>query len=300
MVGVRRAVFAMLVCLLGLLASLPPARAWAEPYTSIIARPFSDFAQVSDVDSTARIEQALHAHQDATGTQIALLTLASVNEPIEDFALRTATKWGGGTREHDNGILVVLLVKDRRSRIEVGYGLESVVTDSVARAILDSAKPELVAGDYAAALAKIANQLITRTGGEQQISLAARRKIVGPEAPVRFSDPPTPPSNSADGFDYFFMFILGFILVVFFIGMMTQAHRGKETFSSSGSSSGWSGSSSSFGSSSSSFGSSSSLFGSSSSSSSSSSFGSSSSSSSSRGYSGGGGGFGGGGASSSW
>jgi uncharacterized protein len=268
-----------------------PTTARAEPYTSVILRPVSDFAQVADERSVAVIEDALRTHQANTKTQIAILTLKSIDEPIEDFTLRTATRWGGGERELDNGILVVFSIDQRRSRIEVGYGLESTVTDARAKAILDSLRPELVAGDYAAALAKVAKALIEATGGKADIVLPAERIIRRP-APRPAADFTTEPSVRSNNDGLVFLAVIGFVfLAIMFLIIMNPS--GSSTLSSSG----WSSSSGSSSSSSSS----SSLFSSSRSSSSSSSFSSSSSSSSrSSSYSGGGGSFGGGGASSSW
>jgi uncharacterized protein len=250
--------------------------AWAEPYTPTISRPVSDFAVVTDAGSVAAIERALNDHYRSTNTQIAILTLDSIDEPIEDLALRTATRWGGGRRGRDDGILVVFAIQQRRSRIEVGYGLESVVTDARARAILDSARPELVAGDYAAALAKVAEALIAATGGSADIVLPTTR-VITRTSPPRNSDRVT--NREIILYGAILLLLVAFVAILFFAphwitNFASSGYRRSSysSYSSYSSSSSWSSGSSS----------------------------SRSSSSSSSSYSGGGGSFGGGGASSSW
>jgi uncharacterized protein len=67
-----------------------------------------------------------------TTAQVLVLTVQSLdNEDIENFSLRTAEKWKLGQKGKDNGVLIVVAVKDKKYRFEVGYGLESVLPDSI-------------------------------------------------------------------------------------------------------------------------------------------------------------------------
>ena len=92
---------------------------------------------------------------------MAALFLDSTNgEPIEDFALRTAEAWGGGQAGQDQGLLLVFAIGDRRSRIEVGYGLEPVISDALARRILAQARPLLRAKDFDGALTLTVSTLV--------------------------------------------------------------------------------------------------------------------------------------------
>jgi uncharacterized protein len=88
-------------------------------------------------------------------------------EPIESFALRVAETWQLGHQGLDNGLLLVVSKGDRRARVEVGYGLEGVVPDVVAkRALEDAAFPHFRSGDYAGGIEAGVDALIRAARGE--------------------------------------------------------------------------------------------------------------------------------------
>lgn len=78
-------------------------------------------------------QQMLSIGQDLdnkTTAQLAVITVNSLDgEPLEDYALAVLRNWGIGNKAKNNGVLIVVAVEDRRSRIEVGYGLEGVLPD---------------------------------------------------------------------------------------------------------------------------------------------------------------------------
>ena len=85
--------------------------------------------------------------------QIAIVTVASLKgEPIEKTALNLFRKWGVGRKDINDGLLLMLAVEDRKSRITVGYGLAAIVTDAAAASILHAIEPDLRAGRYASAM----------------------------------------------------------------------------------------------------------------------------------------------------
>ena len=82
------------------------------------------------------------------GSQIALLTIESLHGArIEDYSLAVANAWGLGRRGIDDGVLITIAPKDRTVRIEVGYGLELVISDQAAADVIRRMVPELAAGD---------------------------------------------------------------------------------------------------------------------------------------------------------
>jgi uncharacterized protein len=92
--------------------------------------------------------------------QVAIVTIVSLqNEPIGQAALRLFRQWGIGRKDVNDGVLVMLAIRDRQSRITVGYGLEQVISDKAAAIVLDSMKPDLRAGRYARALDRALNSL---------------------------------------------------------------------------------------------------------------------------------------------
>jgi uncharacterized protein len=123
----------------------------------------SDFAHVVPPDRKKAIEDYCRRVEDATGAQIALVTLPSLEgEPIEDVANLLFRKWGVGSKKDNNGILLLLALRERRSRIEVGYGLEPIIPDGYVGGVLRELRPALAAGDYGAVMTRAAETLGSR------------------------------------------------------------------------------------------------------------------------------------------
>ena len=118
---------------------------------------FSD-AEVDEL--TRRLEQ----HHEATGVQMAVLVVDTTGfEPIEDFSLRIAEEWGGGSADRDDGLLFTLAISDRENRLEVGYGLESVIPDYYAARTLILIRDSLRDEDYAKATHQVIDKVIDAT-----------------------------------------------------------------------------------------------------------------------------------------
>ena len=93
----------------------------------------TDNAEVLSTDARRDISVKLEAHERSTTDQIAVLTINSLEgESIEAFAVRVFEQWQLGKRGEDNGVLIIVAPRDRRMRIEVGYGLEGVINDAKA------------------------------------------------------------------------------------------------------------------------------------------------------------------------
>jgi len=130
--------------------SLPCAAPAAEvPY---LTGRVVDEAGVLDTEARERIEALLKAHEERTTNQVAVLTVPSLGgDSIEEFAEKVLRGWALGRKEKDNGVLVVVATGDRRMRIEVGYGLEGTLTDSMAGSIIRNAMaPRFKERDYPA------------------------------------------------------------------------------------------------------------------------------------------------------
>jgi len=93
-----------------------------------------DLAGLVDDVTENRLNRYLHELEQKTTAQMVILTIPSLDgESIEDFSIKIAhDKWKLGQRGKDNGVLFLISVKDRKYRIEVGYGLEGVLPDSLA------------------------------------------------------------------------------------------------------------------------------------------------------------------------
>lgn len=127
---------------------------WAVDWKTLQPQGYvSDFAGVVDASTKASMEAYCAGVEHATGTQMALVTLTSLEgEPVEDVARAIFRAWGVGHKGKNNGILLLISVGDRRTRLEVGYGLEPIVPDGLAGTILGEMRPALRKGDYGDAL----------------------------------------------------------------------------------------------------------------------------------------------------
>lgn len=132
----------------------------------------SDFARVLDPAARQRLEGYCARLEAATGAQLAIVTLPSLDgEPVEDVASLLFERWKIGQKGKDNGALFLLAIRDRKSRLEVGYGLEPVLPDGAAGAILRQMRPALRAGDFVGALTLATASLGERIAQAQGVRL---------------------------------------------------------------------------------------------------------------------------------
>lgn len=95
----------------------------------------NDFAGV--LNNPQSLEKQLASFEKETSNQIAVVTVSDLAETtIEDYAVRLFAKWGIGQEEKDNGVLVLIAPNQRQVRIEVGYGLEGALPDTIANQII--------------------------------------------------------------------------------------------------------------------------------------------------------------------
>jgi uncharacterized protein len=111
----------------------------------------NDYAGVMSPDQVRALESQLAQFEQDTGHQIAVLTIPTLaGEDLEGFSIRVAENWKIGKKGFDNGVILLVAVKDRRLRLEVGYGLEGVLPDAIAKRITsDYIVPRFRAQDYA-------------------------------------------------------------------------------------------------------------------------------------------------------
>ncbi|MEX5214177.1 MAG: TPM domain-containing protein [Nitrospiraceae bacterium] len=110
-----------------------------------------DLAGVLPTQTISNLTVALKAHEETTGNQVAVLILPSLEgTPLEPYAHQVITTWKLGQKGMDNGALLLVAIKDRKIRIEVGYGLEGTLTDiRSAQIIRNEIVPRFQAGDLA-------------------------------------------------------------------------------------------------------------------------------------------------------
>lgn len=128
-----------------------------------------DEAGVLSSQTTQNLEYQLKLHQDSTGNQLAILIIQSLNgESLEEFSLRVAhNEWKLGSKNNDNGVLLLVAIDDRKMRIEVGQGLEGVLTDALCSQIIrNEMAPEFRRGDYDAGVLLAINAIVQAIAGE--------------------------------------------------------------------------------------------------------------------------------------
>ncbi len=112
----------------------------------------NDFAKIFSSDFTKNLEKKLLQIESQTTDQIVVVTVNNLQETtIEDYANQLFNYWKIGQKDKDNGILLIISTEDRNVRLEVGYGLESVITDGRAGEIIrNQIIPAFKKGDYEA------------------------------------------------------------------------------------------------------------------------------------------------------
>jgi uncharacterized protein len=132
----------------------------------------SDFAGVIDPESRAQLEDYAARVEQATGAQLAFVTIPSLQgEPIEDVTIDLFKAWGVGQKKKDNGAMLLLSIQDRRSRLEVGGGLGGAVTDGMSGLLLDDMRPELRQGRYGPAMIQAAVRLGQTIANDQGVQI---------------------------------------------------------------------------------------------------------------------------------
>ncbi len=136
-----------------LLFSLQTARAgdFPKPRGSV-----NDFAAVISPDIEEAIRELSIDILDKTGTSVVVATFPDIERyDIEDFTNRLYEKWGIGKKGEDKGVLILLALKERKIRIETGFGVEGIIPDGMAGAIIDNyVLPDLRQARYGKGLLK--------------------------------------------------------------------------------------------------------------------------------------------------
>jgi uncharacterized protein len=169
----------------------------------------SDFADILSEDTRTQISGLCDDVKRSTGAEIAVVTVTSLEGmSVEEYAVRLFEQWGIGEKDKDNGVLFLIAPNERKTRIEVGYGLEPVITDGRAGEIIrETIIPFFKAGDY--------DQGILQ--GSRQIAAFITDKDFVPSVPIPRPEPRTdePPWPVKVGIILFFaLFItLGFLAI---------------------------------------------------------------------------------------
>ena len=133
----------------------------------------NDYAKIFSSSEKAELNTLIGALERKTTAQIAVVTLATTSPlEIEDYAVRLFEKWGIGQKGKDNGALLLVAVKDRKVRIETGYGLEGALPDAICNKIIFSAIiPYFKKGEYNNGIIAGTAYIVQLIAGEYNVEL---------------------------------------------------------------------------------------------------------------------------------
>ncbi len=168
--------------------------------------PVVDTTGTLTADQIERLATELRAFEAKKGSQIAVVFVpTTLPEAIEQYSIRLAEKAKVGRKKADDGVIVLVVTKDRKTRIEVGHGLEGAIPDIVANQIRrDVMNPYFRNGDF--------------HGGVRAGTQALVKRIEGEDLP-----PPWQPGEQRGtevGTDYFELLLIGIVLVVVLGGVL--------------------------------------------------------------------------------
>ncbi|MFZ0711836.1 MAG: TPM domain-containing protein [Terrimicrobiaceae bacterium] len=141
----------------------------ADPLPSKPAQFVSDKAGILSPQTVAALNARLEAFERDTSNQVIVATFPGIPDGyvLEDFSQRTAEAWGIGQKKNDNGVALFVFPNDRKTRIEVGYGLEGALPDLIAKRIIESEiLPAFRARDFDSGVNRGVNSILQALRGE--------------------------------------------------------------------------------------------------------------------------------------
>ncbi len=182
----------------------------------------NDFANVIDAQTEQKLETILTNFEKLTGTQIAAVTVQSLNDrPVEDYANELYRAWGIGAKSgesKDKGALLLIALDDRKTRLEVGYGLEGDLPDGLAGEIIRRMRPFLQQGQYSQGMNVGVRTLVDTLAQKWNVSLEGIE-----DRSYAYGGPQQPQGISGGTILWFLLFML-----IFFIVMAAIARSNKK------------------------------------------------------------------------
>ncbi len=200
-----------------------------------------DLAGIMRSDVKSELNTFLQALEQKTTAQVLVLTVQSLDsESVEEFAVTLYKKWKLGQKGKDNGVLIVVAVNDRKYRIEVGYGLESVLPDSLVGSIgREYFVPYFKAGDYSTGIYTGTIAVIRTIAAHENVSIANGSERTQPRGAYRRAP--------LSAFHKIMLIAFGVILLVLCLSHPGQCFLLLLLFSRGGGGGGWSGGGGGFG-----------------------------------------------------
>jgi uncharacterized protein len=210
--GGERGPFAALLLAFAMLFALTGA-ALADPTFPQLTGRVVDDAHILSPDVAAGLTQKLAALEAKNGRQLVVVTLPSLQGyDIEDYGYQLGRHWGIGQKGKDTGALFIIAPAEKKVRIEVGYGLEPILTDALSSVILQTqVLPRFRTGDMAGGVVAGTDALVQQLGLSPQ---EAQAQVQQAEQAVQR---PRPRRHEGIG-AVFSLLLLVFVFSAFFRG----------------------------------------------------------------------------------
>lgn len=139
----------------------------------------NDYANVLSSSEESQLTRQLNGLEQRSSNQVFIAIFPAIpdGEYLEDFSNKIFELWKPGLADQNNGILLAIFIKDRKIRIEVGYGLEDVLTDAQANTLItEILQPHFRKGNYYQGIAAAMDVLIPAVEGKYQIPVKKKSK----------------------------------------------------------------------------------------------------------------------------
>lgn len=209
---------------------MSPIRLWIVALLALLATPtfaqtfppltgrVVDTAGLLQPDQAAALDAKLTGIEQATGHQLVVATVPDLQGyPIEDYGYRLGRAWALGDKAKDDGAILLIAKNDRKLRIEVGYGLEPLLTDAYSSIIINQViTPKFKAGDFAggidAGVDAIAEQI--KLTPEEAAKRTAELAAKGNKG-----------NGKVDGGAFIFWIVIFFVVILPLVGALSRGGR---------------------------------------------------------------------------
>ena len=197
---------------------LLPLAAQAQTFPKLTGR-VVDAAGVLKPEQVAQLEQLSAEVEKASTRQFVVATISSLEDyPIEDYGYKLGRAWGIGGKEANNGIILIVAPNDRKVRIEVGYGLEPIMTDALSsRIINETILPKFRDGDMPGGIVAGAQAIGEQMKQPLEVAEARAREAADKAVTTRSR-------NGGENFPFGLLFV-GVVLAFVILPMILRGRR---------------------------------------------------------------------------
>jgi uncharacterized protein len=177
--------------------------------------PVVDAANIIDPATEAALTEKLLAFEQRNQRQFVVATVPDLQGyDIADYGYQLGRHWGLGDKENNDGVILMVAPKEHKVRIEVGYGLESILPDGLAFNIINTMTPRFKAEDYGGGITLGADAII------KQLELP-------PEEAQAIAAQASAPQHDKGGFPFGILVWIGFLFFFFILPMIARGHGGR-------------------------------------------------------------------------